>query len=155
MGVDRTPIFRIYLASLIANHPALASKIAHTMGIRTAACAIKLFWGFAKLIQATADAVRIAITANATFVSGWENQAAPSLIAPKGHGQRSTRRHGDSNGGQSNSEKLLHQLARISAMASAIKIQNHREQRIKIALNYFTDCLYSCQYSDSAAPLRG
>ena len=113
--------------SLIANHPALASEIAHTMGIHAAAYAIKLFWGFAELILAAADAVRAAIPANAAFVSDRNNQTVLRLIAPKRHGQRGTCRQGDSSSGQSNSQKLLHGWREYQP--------RHRQERFKITAN--------------------
>lgn len=108
---------------LVAHHPALASKIAYAMGFHAAACAIKLFGGFAKLIPATADAITIAISADAAFISGWDNQAGDSLIAP-GHSRRGICRHGHSNCGESNSEKLLHGWREYQPW--------HRQERFKI-----------------------
>ena len=110
--------------SLIANHPALASEIAHTMGIHAAAYAIKLFWGFAELILAAADTVRVAIPSNAAFVSDRNSQAVLRLIAPKRHGQRGTCRQGDSSSGQSNGQKLLHGWREYQP--------RHRQERFKI-----------------------
>lgn len=113
--------------SLIANHPALASEIAHTMGIHAAAYAIKLFWGFAELILAAADTVRVAIPANAAFVSDRNSQVVLRLIAPKRHGQRGTCRQDDSNSGQSNGQKLLHDWREYQP--------RHRQERFKITAN--------------------
>jgi hypothetical protein len=110
--------------SLIANHPALASEIAYTMGIHAAAYAIKLFWGFAELILAAADTVRVAIPANAAFVSDRNSQAVLRLIAPK---QRGTCRQGDSSNGQSNGQKLLHGWREYQP--------RHRQERFKITAN--------------------
>ncbi len=57
------------------------------MSIHTTAYAIELFWGRADLVLAAADAISVAIPANAAFVGDWGNQAVLSLGAHKRHGR--------------------------------------------------------------------